>query len=62
MERSGLRSHLSGSLPISIAVHLVAVLLFLINIPVYAVFGMAGSLLGLAIFRKKMPPPAPPIG
>ena len=30
MERSGLRSHLSGSVPISIALHLVALLLFLI--------------------------------
>jgi hypothetical protein len=26
----------------------------------YAVFGMLGSLLGLAFFRKKTPPAAPP--
>ena len=32
----------------------------LFNIPVYAVFGMLGSLLGLAFFRKKTPPQAPP--
>ena len=31
-------------------------LLFAINIPVYAVFAMLGSLLGLAFFRKKVPP------
>ena len=28
-----------------------------INIPVYAIFGMLGSLLGVAIFKKKTPPP-----
>jgi hypothetical protein len=36
-----------------------AVLLFAINIPIYAVFSMLGALLGLAIFKKKTPP-APP--
>jgi len=30
---------------------------FLINLPVYAVFSMLGSLLGLAFFRKKVAPP-----
>jgi hypothetical protein len=30
-----------------------------INLPLYAVFSMVGSLIGLAIFRKKTPPPAP---
>jgi hypothetical protein len=30
-----------------------------ITLPVYAVFGMLGSLLGLAIFRKKTAPPPP---
>jgi hypothetical protein len=29
-----------------------------INLPLYAVFSMVGSLIGLAIFRKKTPPPA----
>jgi hypothetical protein len=29
-----------------------------INLPVYAVFSMIGSLIGLAIFRKKTPPAA----
>jgi hypothetical protein len=29
-------------------------------LPVYAVFSMLGALLGLAIFRKKTPPPAAP--
>jgi uncharacterized membrane protein YqgA involved in biofilm formation len=31
-----------------------------VTLPVYAVFGMLGSLLGLAFFRKKTPP-APPV-
>ncbi len=34
-----------------------AFLAFVINLPVYAVFSMLGSLLGLAIFRKKVAPP-----
>jgi len=34
-----------------------ALLAFVINLPVYAVFSMLGSLLGLAIFRKKVAPP-----
>jgi hypothetical protein len=33
-----------------------------INVPVYAVFSMLGSLLGLALFRKKMPPATPAQG
>lgn len=33
-----------------------AFLAFVINLPVYAVFSMLGSLLGLAIFRKKAAP------
>jgi hypothetical protein len=36
------------------------VLMFAINIPLYSIFGMLGALLGLAIFRKKMPPQMPP--
>ena len=36
------------------------VLMFAINIPLYAVFSMLGSLLGLAFFKKKLPPQAPP--
>ena len=32
--------------------------LFAINLPLYAVFAMLGSLLGLAFFRKKLPPQA----
>ena len=36
------------------------VLLFAFNLPVYAVFGMLGSLLGLMFFRKKVAPQAPP--
>ena len=31
-----------------------------VTLPIYAVVAMLGSLLGLAFFRKKMPPPAPP--
>ena len=30
-----------------------------VTLPIYAVFGMIGGLLGLAIFRKKPTPPAP---
>ncbi|MGE3342569.1 MAG: hypothetical protein AB7L71_03950 [Vicinamibacterales bacterium] len=30
-----------------------------ITVPVYAVFGLLGGLLGLAFFRNKMPPAAP---
>jgi len=32
------------------------VLLALVQLPVYAVFGMLGALLGTALFRKKQPP------
>ena len=35
-------------------------MMFAINIPVFAVFAMLGSLLGIAFFRKKLPPQAPP--
>ena len=31
-------------------------ILFAINLPLFAVFAMLGSLLGLAFFKKKMPP------
>ena len=37
-----------------------ALMTLLITVPMYAVFSMAGSLLGLAFFRKKTPPSAPP--
>jgi hypothetical protein len=38
-----------------------ALLTLVVNLPVFAVFGMLGSLLGLSIFKKKVPvPPAPP--
>ena len=37
-----------------------ALLSLLITVPLYAVFSMAGALLGLAFFRKKTPPPAAP--
>ena len=35
-------------------------LIFVFNIPLYIVFSMLGSLLGVAFFRKKTPPAAPP--
>jgi len=40
-----------------------ALLVAFVTLPVYAVFGMLGSLLGLAFFKKKTPPapPAPPV-
>ena len=31
-----------------------------VTIPLYAVFSMIGALLGLAIFKKKMPPTTTP--
>jgi hypothetical protein len=34
-------------------------LLFALNLPMYAIFGMLGALLGVAIFRKKVPPAIP---
>jgi hypothetical protein len=37
------------------------VLMFALAVPLYAVFAMLGSLLGLVFFRKKMPPQAPPM-
>jgi hypothetical protein len=33
---------------------------FAVTLPIYAVFSMLGALLGLAFFRKKTPPAAPP--
>jgi len=33
-------------------------ILFALNLPLYSVFAMLGSLLGLAFFRKKVPPQA----
>lgn len=36
-----------------------ALLVAAINLPVYAIFSMLGSLLGLAFFRKKTPPATP---
>jgi len=38
-----------------------ALLQFAVTLPVYAVFSMLGALLGLAFFRKKLPPQPPPI-
>jgi hypothetical protein len=35
-----------------------ALLLVVVNIPLYAVFSLLGSLLGVAFFRKKQPPQA----
>lgn len=40
----------------------IALLLFVVNIPMYAVFSMLGSLLGVAFFRKKLPPQPPAQG
>lgn len=59
MERSGLRSHLSGSVPISIAVHLVAVLLFLI-IPLTANVELPGLASRLPDYMRVVPMPPPP--
>jgi hypothetical protein len=51
--RENMRNFVTGSS--------IIVLMLAITLPVYAVFAMLGSLLGLAIFRKKPMPPAPPI-
>jgi hypothetical protein len=37
-----------------------ALIVAAITIPTYAVFSLIGALIGLAIFKKKVPPPAPP--
>ena len=38
------------------------IIIMCLSVPVWAVFGMLGSLLGLAFFRKKVPPaPAAPL-
>ena len=39
----------------------VALFAFAVNIPLFAIFGMLGSLLGLAFFRKKLPPVVPQV-
>jgi periplasmic protein TonB len=60
MERSGLRSHLSGSLPISIAVHLVAVLLCLI-IPLTASIELPDPAWHVPDYMPVAPAPPPPV-
>jgi protein TonB len=61
MERSGLRSHLSGSVPISIALHLVALLVFLI-IPLTANMILPDPASHLPEYMRavSIPPPPPP--
>jgi protein TonB len=60
MERQGLRSHLSGSVPISIALHLVAILVFLI-IPLTAVdVAMLVPYTELPEYIRAIPAPPPP--
>jgi hypothetical protein len=34
---------------------------FIVGVPMYVIFSMLGALLGLAFFRKKTLPPAPPV-
>jgi periplasmic protein TonB len=59
MERSGLRRHLSGSVPISIALHLVALLLFLI-IPLTATMILPDPAAHLPDYMRATPIPPPP--
>lgn len=59
MERSGLRSHLSGSVPISIALHLVALLAFLI-IPLTANMILPDPASPLPDYIRVAPMPPPP--
>jgi protein TonB len=62
MERSGLRSHLSGSVPISIVLHLVVLLLFLI-IPLTASLDLPALVKPVDDYMpaKPVPPPPPPL-
>ena len=39
-----------------------AIIVAAVTIPIYAVFSLIGALIGFAIFKKKVPPPAPPPG
>ena len=61
MERSGLRSHLSGSVPISIVLHLVVLLLFLI-IPLTATLELPDRPWRVDDYipASAVPPPPPP--
>jgi protein TonB len=59
MERSGLRSHLSGSVPISIALHLVVVLLVLI-IPLTASIELPDPAWHVPDYMPATPAPPPP--
>jgi periplasmic protein TonB len=59
MERSGLRSHLSGSVPISIALHLVALLLFVV-IPLTAKMILPDPASDLPEYMPTAPMPPPP--
>jgi len=59
MARDGLRSHLSGSVPISIAAHLVVLLLLLI-IPLAADVALPLPERGIPEFVRAMPVPPPP--
>jgi protein TonB len=59
MERSGLRNHLSGSVPISIALHLAALLLFLI-IPLTANMILPDPASHLPDYMRAVPLPPPP--
>jgi protein TonB len=59
MERSGLRSHLSGTVPISIGLHLAALLLFLI-IPLTANMVLPDPAAHLPDYMRVAPMPPPP--
>src|SRR4029077_10626454 len=59
MERSGLRSHLSGSVPISIALHLVALLVFVV-IPLTANMILPDPSSHLPEYMRVAPIPPPP--
>lgn len=60
MERKGLRSHLSGTVPISIAIHMVA-LLMLIVIPLVANVVIPTVSVTLPDYVRVAPMPPPPI-
>jgi len=39
----------------------IGIIIAAVTVPIYAVVAMLGALLGLAFFRKKLPPAAPPM-
>jgi protein TonB len=60
MARAGLRSHFTGSVPISIGVHFLVVMMFLI-IPLTATLELPDPAVHLPDYMRVAPPPPPPL-